>query len=155
MAWITLALRKQTLKAEISSLNFEDLQLSRERRAVHRHLSYEESIYNTSKKEEIRNAKSAYNEIRDQRPSVADTQAYEEWKVQYAQAQEDYQAQKQDIEDYYDDLCADLEADAQDREDHLEEEQTRVETQRDAMSAELQAITDQVKQEIEISAIKF
>ncbi len=154
MAWMTLALRKQNLKAEINSLTLEDIQLSRKVRNVHRSLSYEQSVFSSAKKNELRDAKSAYLEIRKQRPDV-DSEQYEEWKTQYAEAQEDYQAQKQDIEDYYDDLNQQIEQEAQDEEDALQEQITRVETQRDAEQAELQAITDQIKTEIESSAIKF
>ena len=154
MAWITLALRKQTLKAEINSLNYEDIQLSRQQRAVHRHLSYEQSVFNTEKKQQLRDAKAAYTEIRNQRPDVKDPD-YEQWKTDYAMAQEEYQAAKENIEDYYDDVNSDLEADAQDEEDEIQEQITQVETQRDAMSAELQAISDQIKTEIDNSAIKF
>ncbi len=154
MAWITLSLRKQTLKGQINELNNNDVQLSRQQRSVHRHLSYEESVFDTQKKNELRKAKSSYNAIRSQRPDV-DSAEYEEWKVEYAAAQEDYQAQKQDIEDYYDELKTDLEQESQDEEDQIEEQITRTETQRDAMSAELQALTDQIKTEIQNSAIKF
>jgi len=154
MAWITLALRKQTLKAQVNELNYEDIQLSRKKRSVHRHLSYEQSIFNSQKKAELRDAKEEYLEIRDERPDV-DSEDYEEWKVEYAAAQEDYQSEKQDIEDYYDDLNEQTEQEAQDEEDFIDEQITRVETQRDAMNQELQAITDQVKTEIESSAIKF
>ena len=154
MAWMTLALRKQNLKAEINSLTLEDIQLSRKVRSVHRTLSYEQSVFSSEKKSELRDAKSAYLEIRKQRPDV-DSEQYEQWKVEYAEAQEDYQAQKQDIEDYYEDLNTQIEEEAQDEEDALQEQITRVETQRDAEQAELQAITDQIKTEIESSAIKF
>ena len=151
---MTLALRKQSLKAEINSLNFDDIQLSRKVRAVHRNLSYEQSVFSAQKKLELRAAKSEYMAIRNERPDV-DSEDYEDWKVEYAAAQEDYQAQKQDIEDYYDDLNEEIESEAQDEEDAIQEQITRTETQRDAMSAELQAITDQIKTEIEGSAIKF
>ena len=103
MAWITLTLRKQSLKSQVTELNNESVQLSRQQRSVHRHLSYEESAFDTAKKSELRKAKSAYLKIRNERPDV-DSEEYEEWKVEYSAAQEDYQAQKQDIEDYYDDV---------------------------------------------------
>ena len=154
MAWMTLALRKQSLKAEINSLTNEDIQLSRKVRSVHRNLSYEQSVFDAQKKSELRSAKSKYMKIRNERPDV-DSEQYEEWKVEYAAAQEDYQAQKQDIEDYYDQVNEEIEAEAQDEEDALQDQITRTETQRDAQSAELQAITDQIKSEIESSAIKF
>ena len=154
MAWITLALRKQTLKAEINSLNYEDIQLSRQQRAVHRHLSYEQSVFSAEKKDKLRDIKAEYDAVRNKRPDVKD-EGYEDWKYEYAKAQEDYQAFKQNIEDYYDDVNSDLEADAQDEEDEIQEQITMVETQRDAMSAELQAISDQIKTEIDNSTIKF
>ena len=154
MGWITLSLRKQTLKAQISELNTEDIQLSRKQRSVHRHLSYEESVFDAQKKNELRKAKSTYMQMRNLRPDV-DSEEYDEWKTAYADAQEDYQAQKQDIEDYYDELKEDIESDSQDEEDAIEEEITRTETQRDAVTAELQALTDQIKTEIQSNAIKF
>ncbi len=154
MAWITLTLRKQSLKSQVTELNNQSVQLSRQQRSVHRHLSYEESAFDTQKKSELRKAKSAYLKIRNERPDV-DSDEYEEWKVEYSAAQEDYQAQKQDIEDYYDEIKEEIEQDAQDEEDAIQEDITRTETQRDAMSAELQALTDQIKTEIQDSAIKF
>ena len=155
MAWMTLSLRKQTLKAQINSLNFEDIQLSRKVRAVHRNLSYQQSVFDATKKAELRDAKADYMEVRNARPSDVKSDEYEEWKVEYAAAQEDYQSAKEDIEDYYDSVKEEIEAEAQDEEDALQDQITRTETQRDAMNAELQAITDQVKTEIEAAAIKF
>ena len=155
MAWMTLALRKQVLKAQISELNYEDIQLSRRKRGVHRHLSYETSVFNADKKAQLRAIKAPLLEVRNRRPDITDKEAYEQWKVEYAEAQETYQAQKQDIEDEYEDYQTDAEEEAKDEEDAIDEEQTRVEAQRDAMNAELQAITDQIKTEIEQSAIKF
>ena len=154
MPWITLGLRRQTLKADINELSNEDIQLSRKVRSVHRNLSYEQSVFDTKKKSELRDVKADYLKIRNERPAI-DSDEYEEWKVEYAAAQEDYQSQKQDIEDYYDDLNEEIETEAQDEEDALQDQITRTETQRDAQSAELQSITDQVKSEIEASAIKF
>jgi hypothetical protein len=156
MAWITLALRKQTLKAEISDLNFEDLQLSREKNAVHRHLAYEQSIFEAQAKRELKEAKEAsgLEELKKNRPSVQDD-SYEEWKVEYAEAKEEYEAYKQDILDMMDEIKTELEEEAKEKEEAIDEQITIVETQRDAMNAELQAISDQIKTEIENSAIKF
>lgn len=154
MAWITLSLRKQSLQSQVTELNNEDVQLSRQQRAVHRHLSYEESVFDTQKKSELRKAKSDYLKIRNERPDI-DSEEYEEWKVEYSAAQEDYQSQKQDIEDYFDSIKEELESESQDEEDTIQEQITRTETQRDAMSAELQSLTDQIKTEIQGEAIKF
>ena len=154
MGWITLSLRKQSLKSQVTELNNETVQLSRQQRTVHRHLSYEESVFDTQKKSELRKSKSAYMKIRNERPDI-DSDEYEEWKVEYSAAQEDYQSEKQDIEDYYDDLKEQLEQESQDEEDQIQEQITRAETERDAMSAELQSLTDQIKTEIQDDAIKF
>jgi hypothetical protein len=154
MAWITLSLRKQSLQSEVNGLNNEDVQLSRQQRAVHRHLSYEESVFDTKEKADLRKEKAAYLEIRDNRPDI-DSKEYEDWKQKYAAAQEDYMAKKQDIQDYYDGVREDIESEAQDEEDRIQEQITRTETQRDAMSAELQSLTDQIKTEVQSEAIKF
>ena len=155
MAWMSLALRKQGLKASVSELNAEDIQLSRKVRALHRHLSHEKSIYNADMKHELSDAKKAYMEIRNRRPKDHKSDEYTAWSDEYNDAKEDYQAQKQDIQDYYDDLNQELEEEAQEEEDALQDEITRTETQRDAQSAELQAINDEIKNQIDSSAIKF
>jgi len=144
-----------SLKQDISTLTYTDTQLSRRLRAVHRHLSHEQSIAKKDKQAQLSAAKKGYNELKKIRPSVGDTEKYEAWKNDYADAQEQWQQAQQDINDYYDDLMQDLEQEAQDEEEELQEEQTRVETQRDAMQAELEAIQDQIKTEIQQEAIKF
>ena len=154
MGWVTLSLRKLTLKAEINQLNFQDTQLSRQIRGIHRHLSHDTSIFQADKAKELASAKEGYLEVRDRRPSV-DSAEYEKWKVEYANAKEDYQAQKQDIEDYYDGVLEQLEEEANDQETIIQEQQATIEAQRDAMSAELESITEEIKNEIEQSAIKF
>ena len=155
MAWITLALRKQSIQRDISEKNCYILELSRSIRATHRHLSYDQSIYNHDKTAELRDAKEAYNQAKQNRPDVSDSEAYEKWKVDYTQAQEEYQAKKCDIEDYYDGINQDLEEEAQMEEDHFNELKTQAETQRDALNAELSALQDEVKTEIQNEAIKF
>lgn len=152
MAWITLALRKQTLKAEVNSLNYEDIQLSRKVRSVHRHLSYQQSVFNAAKTRELREVKAKYMEVRNARPDI-DSDEYNEWQLEYRDAQEDYQEQKQNIEDYYDDLNEEIETEAQDEEDELQDQITTTETQRDAMSQELESIKEEIKEEQKNSAI--
>jgi len=154
MGWITLSLRKLTLKAEISSLTYQDIQLSRQLRGVQRHLAHEQSIHNLDKKAQLKDARANYDKLRKERPSVG-SEDYEEWKIQYAEAQEQWQQDQEDINDYYDDIMKDLEEQAQDQEEEIQQQQTEVETQRDAMQAELEALQDQIKTEIQNSAIKF
>ena len=154
MAWIALALRKQSLKAQINELNYEDIQLSRKKRAVHRHLSRSKAEYNADKKAELRDIKSEYLETRNKRPEVS-SDDYNQWASDYAVVKEDYESRKADIEDYYDDLNEDIEAEAQEEEDYIDEEITRVEAQRDAMNAELNTLNDSIKTYIESDAIKL
>ncbi len=154
MAWISLALRKQSLKADINELTNYDIQLSRKKRQVHRHLSYEQSANKSAKTAELRAIKEPYMALRKMRPDTK-SENYQDWQNAYNDAKEDYQAQKADIEDYYDELNEELETEAQDEEDQIDEEITQTETQRDAMNAELQALQDQIKTEIQSSAIKF
>ena len=104
MSWVTLTLRKLTLRAEINSLELRDIQMSRQIRSIQRNLSYEQSIYNNSKQHELNAAKSAYLEIRDDRPET-DSDEYADWQLDYSAAREDYEAQKQDINDYYDEIA--------------------------------------------------
>ena len=154
MGWISLALRKQALKSQINELNYEDIQLSRKKRAVHRKLSAEQASYNADKRAELKDIKEVYLKVRGARPDPK-SEEYQDWYYEYQCAQEDYQSQKQDIEEYYDDLNEEAETEAQDEEDAIDDEVTRVEAQRDAMNAELQALTDSIKTQIEASAIKF
>lgn len=154
MAWVTLALRKQTLQAEINELTYQNIELSRNLRQVHRHLSYETSIFEGAKSRELKEIKGEYDELRKNRVSVGE-EGYQEWKDQFEIAREEYQAQKQDIEDYYDVVKKELEEEAQADEDRINDEQTRVETQRQAMQSELEAIKEEIKTEIQNEAIKF
>lgn len=155
MSWISLALRKQALKAQINELNYEDIQLSRKKRSVHRHLSRDKAASNADMKSELSAIKSEYLEVRNSRPEDIKSDEYQEWAVKYNEAKEDYESRKADIQDYYDDYNEEIEAEAQDEEDYIDDEITRVEAQRDAMNSELQSITDSIKSQIESDAIKF
>ncbi len=154
MGWVTLTLRKQTLKSSINTAEFQDIQLSRKLRATQRHLSYDQSIYNADKSQELKDAKSAYTNIKNQRPSVDSTE-YEQWKVDYANAQEEYNAQKQDIEDYYDGIMSELEDEAATEENRVQEEQTSLEAQLQAMNAELETVSEQISSDIDAQKIKL
>ncbi|MBQ8475706.1 hypothetical protein IJ531_01440 [bacterium] len=156
MAWISLALRHPENKQYGNQLTTNITEYSRAIRGVHRHLSVEQAHFNRLKKTELRDIKSEYMEVRDRRPDIkGDSAEYENWKVEYTKAQEDYQNRKADIEDYFDDVNSDLESDAQDEEDWWQQLQTQDETQIDAVSAEDQAIADSIKTEIDNAAIKL
>lgn len=68
MAWITLSLRKQSLKAETNDLELQDLTLSREKRSIQRNLAYQKSIMQSQENSEISAAKEEYNKVKKERP---------------------------------------------------------------------------------------
>ena len=71
MAWITLSLRKQSLKAEKNDLELQDLSLSREKRSIQRNLAYQKSILEADENAELMQAKQEYNQVKNQRPTKA------------------------------------------------------------------------------------
>ncbi len=154
MGWITLSLRKLSLRAQISDLELQDITLSRQLRGVHRHLSYEKSIFNSDKKNELAEAKAAYDEIRNKRPSV-DSDEYKEWSQQYADAKEEYESKKTDINDYYDNIMSQIEEDATDKETDIQEEQTTIEAELEAMRQELQVVSEQISSDIQESKVSL
>ena len=169
MGWVTLALRKQTLQRDISELTMRELEMSRKIRSVHRNLSYETSIFDNLKNAELRRAKEIFLQQADEenRPSRGDskydgnvgnynyTADYNDWKDAYDRAKETYEEEKLKIQEYYEQRQQELEEEAQDQEDFINDQKTQVETQRQAEQAELEAITDEIKNEIQQSAIKF
>ena len=154
MGWVTLTLRKLTLRAEINSLELRDIQMSRQIRSVQRNLSYEQSVFNNNKKQELSTAKAEYLEIRNNRPEIGSDE-YEQWKLDYSQAQEDYNAQKEDINSYYDDIMQELEEAASDEETRLQEEQTTLEAQLEAMRSELDVVSEQISSDIDSSKLNL
>ena len=155
MAWVSIALRKQSLQADKNELTYQLLQLSREKRAIHRHQAYEESVFNADKSQELAAIKKEWNAAKEGRPDPSNTTEYENWKTSYSMAQEAYQSQRQDILDYYDQIQTDIEEEVQMEEDAIDDQKTQVETQRQAVDTELQSLQDQVKSEIQNEAIKF
>lgn len=154
MAWVSIALRKQSLQADKNELTYQLLQLSREKRAIHRHQAYEESVFNADKSQELAAIKKEWNEAKEGRPDPSSAD-YEQWKTSYSIAQEVYQSQRQDILDYYDQIQTDIEDEVQMQEDAIDDQKTQIETQRQAVDTELQSLQDQVKTEIQNEAIKF
>lgn len=154
MGWISLSLRKLSLKAAISDGEFRDIELSRQVRQNARNLSYEQSIYNADKTQELNDAREAYTAVRKQRPSV-DSDGYADWQNKYADAKEDYEREKNDIEDYYDGIMEELEYDATNEEERITEEQSTLEAQLEAWNSELEAINDQISTDIDNSQINL
>ncbi|MBQ8848603.1 MAG: hypothetical protein IJ003_06630 [Candidatus Gastranaerophilales bacterium] len=158
MGWVSLSLRKQTLRAEINAKELRDIQLSREIRAIHRNLSYDQSVYNKDKKRELAAAKEGYLELRANKPERSDDPndtAYSDWYLEYQDAQADYQEAKVEINEYYDDIMAEIEEEASEREAQLQEEQTQLEAQLEAMRAEFDSVKEQISADIQSSTPKF
>ena len=154
MGWVSLSLRKLSLRANVSNLELRDIQISRTLRQTQRQLSYEQSIMKNNRSGELRDIKEVYDEIKGDRPEM-DSEEYNEWYMEYQDAREQYEFEKNEIQTYYDDQLAMLEDEAADKEALLQEEQTTVEAQLEAARAELEAVSEQISADIEDSAIKF
>jgi len=154
MGWVTLTLRKLTLRGEINSFEMRDIQMSRQIRSIQRNLSYEQSIFNNKKKHELADAKKEYLAIRDARPDVKSDE-YQTWQLDYNDAREDFEGQKQDINDYYDDIMNELEEAATDEETRLQEEQTSLEAQLEAMKGELESVSESISSDISSSKLNL
>lgn len=155
MAWICLNLRKQSLLADINSTELRDLQLGRKRRAVHRNKSYDQSVINRSKKLELADAKEAYMALRESKPEDYGSDEYNEWYQSYTEAQEDFNFAKTEINDYYDMILQEMEEEAADEEAIIDEEQTYLEAELEAMTAELESVKERISKDIEQGTIKL
>lgn len=155
MGWVTLAARKQSLRLSLSGLEMRDLQISRTLRGSQREYAYDQSITKNNKSVELREAKNIFDEIKDDRPEDKQSDEYNEWYMDYQLAKEDYEAEKLDISEIYDDQLAMLEQEASDQESMLQQEQTTVEAQLEAMRAEFDVVKEQISSEIESSAIQI
>ncbi len=154
MGWVSLTLRKQSLQLAISDAEFRDIELSRKLRKCHRNLAYEQSVYNADKTRELNDARATYTAMRNSRPSVK-SEGYAEWQNAYSDAKEDYEQQRNDIEDYYDGILEELERDATDEEDAINQERTTLEAQLEAMRTELEAVGEQISQDIQNGKLKL
>jgi len=154
MGWVTLSLRKLTLRTQINDFELQDITLSRQLRTTQRHRAYDKSRLEASKKSEITEAKKAYTKAREDRPEVT-SEEYAEWQANYAAAKEEYEAQKLDIDDYYDGLMEDIEEEATDEENRIQEEQTTLEAELEAVRQELEAVNEQISSDIQSSKISL
>ena len=154
MGWVTLASRKQSLYLSSNHLELRDLSLSRSTRSTQRDSAYEQSIIKNNKSAELREIKDAYDDVRSERPEDMKSEEYSEWMTDYNMAREDYESQKNEINDYYEDQLANLEQESADKEAEIQQEQQTVEAQLEAVSAEIEAVEEQMTQEIEQSTIQ-
>ena len=163
MSWIALSLRKQSLKSEIAESDIQNIKLSRQIRSSQRSLSTNLSAFNARQSKEIRELESealnghakSYNEHMAARPSDINSDEYKTWKAELDLLQEDINKAKEAVEEYYDGIQEKTETEAKDYQQTITERQDMLETQRMDMNAELQTLQDEIKTEIEQSAIKF
>jgi len=77
------------------------------------------------------------------------------WEKDYQKAEREYNYQNVEISRRYDNLLGNLERSSKEQEEQLDEDSKELETEITALNAELEAIKDQIKTEIENSAISF
>ncbi len=145
MAWITLNLRHKSLNPEINNLEKADMQYSRDIRQIHRHLSLEKARINAAKKKEINEATKEYKELRDQREERKEDKDYLQ---ELADAKEKAEEKKNDINDYYDTKNSDVEEEATDDENYIQELQSTIEAQLEAIRNENQVVKEQRSKDI-------
>ena len=163
MGWVTLTLRKKNVKTDINETEQRDIELSRLLRSEQRNLAYEQSIFQTDKNGEIKDQKNIFDKARLSKPSKANfgadneayVQAYEEWKVIYDQAKEDYEGMVADINDYYDTYMNILEEASTELQEDIENEQTTVEAQLSHLRQELESVDGQIKGDMEASKLSL
>lgn len=155
MGWVTLTARKQSLRLAISDHQMRDIELSRKRRRMQRTSAYDIMVMQSNKSLELREIKNDYNEVRDARPEDRTSDEYNDWYMEYQEAKENYEAEKLDISETYDQEIAMLEQEKSDAEADIDQEQITVEAQLEAMNAEFDVVKEQISKEIENSTIKL
>ena len=155
MGWVTLAARKQSLRLSMNSLEMRDLSLSRSTRSTQRTSAYEQSIIKNNKASELRDIKDVLDEIKSERPEDIKSDEYSEWYQEYTLAREDYEAERVEITEMYEDQLAMVEEECADKEAEIQQEQQTVEAQLEAMNAEFDVVKEQISQEIEQSTIQI
>ncbi len=157
MGWTTLTLRKTELRREHAEQEKRLLQISREKRQLERELHYEETCCSNRKTTELKTNefKQTMDSLKETRPDVSDSEAYQEWQTNYMSAKEDYEAAKVDINEYWDGVISDIEEESADRETLLEQEQTEIEASMEDVSQEIQSVGQAISTDIQSTALKL
>ena len=167
MTWLTLSPAKQFDIGDRNSLTKADAEFSLDLRGIHNYLSTQTSIIHSDLTKEMRAIKSSLSDIRDRRPSADDykissdgkntayEKAYSEWQEKLAEAQKDYESDKEDIQDYYDGMQTDLETEATDEETYIQQRMSTIETQLTALNAEFDSIKEEISSDAQNSAPNF
>ena len=153
MGWVSLSLRKASLRMDISNLELRDIQISRTLRSTQRQMHYDQSIIKNNKAADLLEIKNTYDAIKDERPEDMQSDEYNEWYQKYTDAKEEYEYERLQITEMYDDQLAMLEEEASDKEAELQQEQTTVEAQLEAMRAEFDVVKEQISKDIESSVM--
>lgn len=72
MSWVLISLRKKELKRTHADYVAEDLQISRQLRQQARRKSYDQTVMRNDQADQLREAKSSYNDQREQVNSIMD-----------------------------------------------------------------------------------
>lgn len=170
MGWVTLTLRKQTLRAQMNSYEFQDLTLSMQRRSLERQKSYDLSSLKVQQaslfapvKDEYQKAKDEYQDYlrnkyssdEDDSSSSSSNNELNLMQMDYQAAKEKYEEDKAAIEDYIDTIKEEVEAEATDKETKLDEEQTEIESILQSVQKEMESVDQQIGTDVQNSAIKF
>lgn len=158
MGWVSLTLRKESIRESIQNGQLDDINLSRKIRQNSRQLSLDQTLAQNEMQRQINAAKdeSGYQELQKQRKdmSVSDPD-YENWSKEFSNAQEDFQELKTNIQAEFDIILQNLEEEATDKEQRMSDEQTILEANLEAWNQELQAVSEAISSNIESSKIKL
>lgn len=155
MGWVSLSLRKASLRRDISNLELRDIQISRTIRQTERQMHYDQTIIKNNKAADLKEIKAVYDAAKQGKPKDMNSTEYSTWYQAYSEAKEEYEYQKLQISELYDDQLEMLEEEASDKETDLQEEQTTVEAQLEAMRAEFDVVKEQISTDIQNSVISI
>lgn len=154
MGFGTLLMGSKEERYNVNFGNLNVMQLSRQKTNNSKHLSYEQTIFNNDKSQELREAKEPLDSLRKDRPPV-DSDEYKEWQQNYNDAKEDYEAQKVDINDYYDGIMNELEEESTDEETRITTNSDQIQAYVEYASQMQQSEAQGVSSDIQNSTPKF
>ena len=157
MGWVTLTMRKKTLKVQHNNYELELLQISSQRRALARGKRAQLAALKAQQTAEI-NSLAGYDQAKEnyqEQLESKDKDNIATAQFAYQEAKAEYEQQKAQIQAFYEDEKEDLEAETTEQENELDEEQTELESIIESISQELQAVSQQISQDIQSSTIKL
>ncbi len=183
MSWVILALRKQELKRAHSDYVAQDLQISRQERAMARQYNYEQLLTRNDQNEKLDEIKNEYNEQKENIDSLIDAlkatvdgenegkdtkdkisyndfsdasgKSLSDYNRMLNEAQEEYQSDVMETRTYWEEELAMIEEEANDTETQLEQEKVEIETLMEAISQEIQAVDQAISTEVQNNTIKL